>query len=804
MIDEAAMDRLLAEFGPTLSIADFRWCSYYRHPLHRGLAVILRFGVVIAIVPKISLRWLRYNFLYEWKRRFRNELFTESDVAAHVVDWLVTCRIIPSVPDIPRFTGCDHGLPEWMDPWDATRARPASLSRSRSKLLNTWDPATSAFTRVLKFASPLKADNIRELFGSHPYGTFLHASVLFGYSLLTYVPSSPRWMRDSFRPGKSADSLRKAFDKEIACGGVTRVPPSASREDIRVAPFFAVPKPDGGVRGISDMSAGEDDINSNTRRMTFSRLRLAKLYRIVERIVYMKTQRPGVRIMLVKMDVSRAFRQFPAPVRDFLKTVHIFNEEWWANVRLMMGATASGDSMATVVSACRDYIAEHYGWFSESYIDDWMIVLFEDEVSTALPRLHGLWDAIGLPENIEKFEAEGAPATTRVFLGVMVDTEAMTLSISEERSRKLTSEINDWLNEGTQRSVNAYAKLAGKLGFCSAVLSLGRAFLAPLYRRGWAPSRELYDEEDRNTLPTDVRESLQWWLLMLKQSHSIVSFRPNSTCRVLNIFTDASHIGYGAVAPCLKEYSYGAWTEVEREQPSSTKWEMAAILFAVSIWGPRMAYDVLVIHTDSAACASIFRRNSAHNYRLSVMLRVVSVLQIVYRVQIAVVHIPGVLNYAADYLSRDLMPPPPCYSWLRRSVLPKTRQLGQDLLRQPPLVPNLAPNEILEIVRCPGSFNIVMTPATPSLPILRWTSWRHRKMETLARVECSISADGWWRRVSIPQLQPFRATFPPLGSDVSYVTDGSLFSPQCCSSSSCVRISIHEKNVSVTPPPANS
>lgn len=809
--DLVALDRSVAEFGPTLSLADFRWSKYYAHPTHSALAVVIRFDTVVAVLPKRSLRFLRHTFLQRWSRQFGQWLFTEADIAAHIVDWLHRNRRLPATSELPEpqmlFAGHDHVLPEWLGPWDASRSRPASLTTSRSGSLYAWDPATSAFASVLKFGAPLCVAAFKEAFIDHPYGVWMLASVLFGFALLAYTPSYGRKMRDSLHAaGANASSVRVAFEKEVTAKAVVRFPPCTPHFIARIAPFFSVPKSDGGVRGISDMSAGICSTNSSTRRMTFSRLRLAKLYRIVERINYMKAARPGCKVLLAKMDVSRAFRQFPSPVRDFVKTAHLFDGELWANTRLMMGATASADSMATVVAACRDHIADKFGWFSESYIDDWMLVIYEDEAEEALSYCRNLWSRLGIPENRTKFDEEGFPATERVFLGVTVNTESCTLAVDPTRAERLIGTIDEWVASGRQRSPGEYAKLAGKLSFCAALLTCGRSFLQPLFYHACFVRRggDLFgDAAPTLSLPDDVVSSLQWWRFMLNHKLPTVSFQPEREATVLNVFTDASSYGYGAVAPCLKEYLGGPWKPVEQSSASSTKWEMAAILFAISVWAPRILDGVLIVHSDSASCVSIFRKRRARNERLSIMLRLITILQMVFRFQLVVVHLPGCLNYAADFLSRDWVPPPPCVSWTPRGLLPAIRELGCSLLQQPPSAPSLDPRAILPLLLGRGSCTIARTLDIASLPILPWMTSKLQPTESFLRVGCSTFADGSSHRVSIPPLARSLATSQRFVSAVTSSADGNSFSPLCCLNSSCVLVNTLARNDSVTPLPVN-
>ena len=789
---------------PPLDVADFRWDTVRQHPVVAEAVVVCRFEQPIAVLHRRLAAWLRHLFLSRWSSRWPMVPVNEYDVAAHIVEFVLgTDPTQWSVPDGP-FSGQDVMFMPWSLPSEPGLYRPASLPHGA--VTPVFDPATSAFVQVEQFGSPLVAAEYRARAEWHPMADWFANSVGVGFSLLSWTP---RGERDSVRThSSSSDGFAAAVAAEFTHGAFRHWPEGAPTDNVRRAPFLDVPKHDGTRRGVSDMSRGEFSVNECTQRASHSRARLAKLHRVQERITYMKQQRPHDPVLMAKFDVSRGYRQVPIPVRDFHRAVHSIDGRDVFNTRLMMGAASSGDSMSQGVTIIRDELAMMHGVFSESYCDDHLILMYESEKDRVMTLAVGLWNAFGWPMNPKKFASEGLPSTQKVFLGILFDTEAMTLAMDDDRVSRIRETMSTWLRADASAlpSPREISSMAGKLCFVSTVVPCGRVFIRSLFRHGYHTQSRADRRAGRqplSALPDDLRADLVWWHESLAAVNGIMSAWA-AHYQELHVSTDASSFGGGAVLNDLSEYIAWEWEAVEREHSSTAHWELAAIVLAVCTWGPRIAGGVLVVHTDSMACVHVVNRQRCSEPRMYLLLRLLALMQITYRCRVVAEHIPGEINHYPDALSRGRWPawPQGSPSPTRRAVPYLTRLLGGILRWQRLWLASPGATTILLV--CNILPSIVPRPVTPCLPTLPSIRWRPRETHSSRMGDCSTSSVGcstrtrdYWRLISADMLDLSARTAIPGWA-------GSLSIRRCCPPSCDVGASALVSGSTATQRPVNS
>jgi hypothetical protein len=509
----------------------------------------------------------------------------------------------------------------------------------------------------------------------------------------------------------------------------------------------------------------------------------------------MQGQRPGVRILLAKLDVTRAFRQCPLPIREFRIAAHRIGKVIMLNTRLMMGATASGDSMAAGISMIRDLIATQMCLFSESYIDDMLLVMYEDEADAQVAAVVALWEYFGWPINPKKLLTEGKPATSKVFLGILINTITCIVSVPAERVTKLEATLTEWIFSSTTRTPRALSRLAGSLQFIAPIIPFGRVFLRSLYRHGYKHSLESQAPELAKSIHDDVRLDLQWWLLALIHSNGSALFKEPASAPVLHIYTDAAGSGWGAVFPAGREYASGTWSRNERYNTSTAHWEGAAIVLACRLWGPLAQGGTIVLHSDSMACVSAFTNHHCTDDRMYLLLRMLSLLQMQSRFRLIMRHIPGSLNVDADHLSRYNKPTVAISNFTRRTVSSLTAINGtlmsSKLLRGPSRVANhLGP-------LCLTLTDIVRISGIQSQHTLLWTPWNSQLTAHQDWDDCSISLDGCGTSAIFPQL-PHGGTSLPSVRTFTRCVDGDSWNHLYWRNFCCVKRNAHLLTKSVS------
>lgn len=703
--------------------------------------MVCRFDQAIAVIPRSTGAFWRSCLLRQWQSSFPTLVNSENDVAAFSVAMVLTSS--PSEwlrPKHTEFRGFDHVFLPWDVLTEPGIFRPARLQAYRGPI-RLFDRATSAFTDILKYGSPLQHAGYKSLIPHHPQSTFLQNSIRFGFPLLTTCPEARRGAPAVGGKSAKAQAVVAALMVEVADGAIVRVDPSIkTRLQARFAPFIGAPKSDGTTRGISDMSWGEDSVNKCTRRGVSIRARLAELHTVVSRIAYMQRLRPGVPVLLAKLDVTRAFRQCALPMREFAIAAHRLGNDVMLNTRLMMGAVTSGDSMSAGISALGDWLGEAHGVFAISYVDDELVVVFADEAESKMTVTRGTWVTCGWPESLKKRLLEGTPSTQMIFLGIFFDTTAGTASLTPARRDAILQTIADWLRNKDPRTPREFSKLAGKLQFVATTTPFGKVFLRSLYRHAYSTLNNSSSPVAAR-LPAEVATDLIWWRYALLQGNTTAHFKDDVSRSELHIYTDASGLGWGAACITREEYACGPWTPEERGRTSTAHWEGAAIVFAAFLWGAHAAGGYLVVHSDSAACVHAFTNNACTDPRMSLLLRALSIAQIHLRFRLRVLHIPGVDNTYADKLSRSYTPTPEYVHHNAIQLPPSTRQLGNIMHVKWPSHLNLA---LLDTTLRSMIFGIIAkNSAILSQHPPPWTPWSSPlPAEPPCSAASSISVDG--------------------------------------------------------------
>jgi hypothetical protein len=285
----------------------------------------------------------------------------------------------------------------------------------------------------------------------------------------------------------------------------------------------------------------------------------------------MKKLRPSQPIVLAKLDVHRGYRNCPLAVRDFWKTAHLVNGETVVNTRLMLGATCSGDLMAMGVSILADVLGMSIDSFVECFIDDQMMVEYNDCVQRALDTLSLMWKVSKWPRNEKKFLLEGRPSTSATFLGVLINTATCIAAITPKRLVSINTLLQSWLTGKTRPTEKAFRQLAGTLNFVADTIPFGKIF-----------SKRLHDPTNWNApITAEIRQDIAWWVQAVNLSNGTACFNKLYANSFPNrhVSTDAAKFGVGAVDPFAHEWMADHWSDLERHSNIAAR-DFAGILLA--------------------------------------------------------------------------------------------------------------------------------------------------------------------------------------------------------------------------------
>jgi len=239
------------------------------------------------------------------------------------------------------------------------------------------------------------------------------------------------------------------------------------------------------------------------------------------------------------------------------------------------------------------------------------------------------------------------PSTTMEFLGVLFNTETLTLEITPSRVSELLGILSDWSSKRSA-SKREMQGLVGKLQFVAKCIPSGRLFICRLLDG----LSGLKLQTHRRRLTVEFHKDLSWWLKCIEHFNG-VSMMLEQEWRVPDALfsTDACLTGGGGW--CEGEYFRFEFTE----SIISMEWhinilELLVLLVSVRLWGTRLVGKKFKVFCDNLATVQVLNTGRCKDKVMLKMLREIAYFCSTTGCQVKAEHLPGVENRLADSLSR--------------------------------------------------------------------------------------------------------------------------------------------------------
>lgn len=437
----------------------------------------------------------------------------------------------------------------------------------------------------------------------------------------------------------ASDALRAELETWARTGVVRRVSPSDS--DGYYSPIFAIAKKSGGQRLIYDGRS----INEYIRRRHFKMEQLGDALRLL--------RQPGA--FMAKIDISSAFHHVPLAPETRRYTRFLVDNDSYEYLVMPMGLSTSPrlftKLMKPVMAALRGE-----GVCATIYIDDMLITAETAEAcAAATRRAADLLTSLGLQISLDKSSVE--PATRVEYLGFVIDTSTMRVSLPEAKRAALVTSIKEVKRRDRARClrIRHVASVGGALQQLRPVRQRALAETRSLQRARNAALRDNRGNWDAPMAldPATIDELDRWsaWLAPRSEPHSLPIFMPAA----MTITSDASRVGWGAQTGSLS--AAGRWAP--RQAARSSNWrELKALLYALRSFvrpGPNPPGAILrriTMRTDNTVAASYVNKQGG---RSPVLTRIAAKAWL-YAEQCGVVlravHVPGAQISSVDALSR--------------------------------------------------------------------------------------------------------------------------------------------------------
>ncbi len=392
-----------------------------------------------------------------------------------------------------------------------------------------------------------------------------------------------------------------------------------------LSPLFTVPKSDGTQRPIHDLRV----LNS---ALTPMRYRLRGL-REVEEIL-----RPGDH--LAKLDLKKGYwqlvmRQSAVPYLAF----EAFGETY-AFVALPFGLNQAPFVFQKTMEEAGRIVRQRTGLRTVIYLDDWLFLGSREELRKGIPRALGILKDLGV--RISEQKSILNPASHLEYLGVMINADRTSFSITAGKRKELTSTITAALQKATLPRAGA-RKLAGKLIFLRE--AVGPAILHSRELLAWSNHAHRAQK-----IPQEVKEELRWWLKRLRgrMERSVTSCVTSAW-----ITTDAAQENPRAGATLAVDGKKFSFTAPLYSGHVNTL-ELEALEQALAHWAQRLAGRTVLWSADSTSALGWVRKQGSGRAKRRVTRSLIRIAELTEKIGCRVIprYLPGHLNTEADYFSR--------------------------------------------------------------------------------------------------------------------------------------------------------
>lgn len=363
----------------------------------------------------------------------------------------------------------------------------------------------------------------------------------------------------------------------------------------------------------------------------------------------------------VKLDISSCFLSFPLHPDDLHYYVCKAGGDYIQFLRMVFGLKSAPRVASLLLDVVSSALADA-GVAHVRYLDDFFLVATTAERAWASAHVAaGLILEFGLALSLKKVEG---PAQRLEFLGIVVDSLAQSLSISEARQTELQGILASF--SGRRRaSVRSLHSLLGKLSFAATVLPGARPFLRRIIDRIAGRS------SGQSRLGDAFHADVGYWRAHMARWNGRAKWRqPTSAPYVFASDASTSGFAYGlescpesAVAGLPLSFRPGAvragvWSasngDAARQQESATiQWgEFFCPLAAAVEFAPYLTDSHVVFVIDNESDVYVINRLRTREPRVAGLLRALCDTSLRYNFSFTAVHRAGDDNKLMDWASR--------------------------------------------------------------------------------------------------------------------------------------------------------
>ena len=372
--------------------------------------------------------------------------------------------------------------------------------------------------------------------------------------------------------------------------------------NIAVSPLNSVPKKETDERRvILDLSFPKgSSINDFVSKDFYLGDKVNLTYPGVDDLVEI-IKRKGQGCLLFKRDLTRAYRLIVLDPGDVSLAGYSFNGEFYFDKVLSMGLRSAAHIAQRTTNSI-SFICNTSDISIVNYLDDFAGADTVEKARKSFVKLGNILCFCGLDESLHK--AFG-PSVEMCFVGVLFNTETLTLKITPKRLNKILSLLRLWL-EKDQATLKELQSLLGKLNFVAHCVKPARIFICRLLN--WL--RKIHSSEGPQIIPLETKKDLLWW-------HNFLPLYNGVPMMDLQDWSNADQ--FLSCDSCLQ--GAGAWFDgkyfhckfpsfILSQNLHINALELLTVVVALKLWGKFLSGRKIVINCNNSGWCSMLNRGA--------------------------------------------------------------------------------------------------------------------------------------------------------------------------------------------------
>jgi hypothetical protein len=409
------------------------------------------------------------------------------------------------------------------------------------------------------------------------------------------------------------------------------IAPSSDEDDQFLSPIFVREKKNGSYRLICNLK----EFNKNIEYHHFKMESCLKAIQMITPNCYMAS-----------IDLKDAYYCVPI-AEEFQKYLKFkWNSQLYRYLACPMGLCVSPRVFTKLLKPVFANLRKN-GFQSVIYIDD--TFLQGETIEACNKNVKATATALielGFVINIEKSVLQ---ASKRIeFLGFILDSEKMTVSLTEQKITKIET-LCKKCQKSKVLSIRECSKLIGTLVATFPAVPHGKLFYRQIENDKIKALKSAKGDFDREMKLSQVsKQDIKWWIENIRSSNSPISKRKPD----LIIETDSSQKGWGCYCRETNQSAGGKWKDKESDHHINVL-ELQAAFFALRAICNQLSDIHVHLMMDSMTAVSYVReQGGSKSLTCNNLAREIWLWALSKNIWLSSAHIPGKMNTIADSESR--------------------------------------------------------------------------------------------------------------------------------------------------------